>query len=65
MLPKILMQETHISGLDVWVRSLSGLVGEESWEDVDLPFLTPSIVDILHVLPETQWNIGHRRFLDV
>ena len=65
MLPQILMQQTHISGLDVWVRSLPGLVGEESWENVDLPFLPPNVKDILDVLPETQWNIGHRRFLDV
>ena len=58
------MQQAHISSLDVWVRFLPGLVGEEYWENVYFPFLRANIVDILHVLPETQWNIGHRRFLD-
>ena len=60
----VFMQQTDVSGLYVGARSLPFPVGEEIWENVDLPFLPSGAEDILDILLETQLNNGQRRFLD-
>ena len=46
------MQQTDVSSLDVGVRSLPFIVGEETWENIDLPLLPPGAGDPMECWPQ-------------
>ena len=57
MLSQVIMQETDISGFDVWTWGLPFPVRKEIWKNVDFPLGPPIGEDVLNILLEPQRNI--------